>query len=241
MRIANHNLSIWNAFGVSLVLHALIIGGVPRKLLFERAPDIKEHLLVHAIAIELTDQKASEDEFLDAPQIEAVAERTGPQAPRLAPGEEQILKTKIQIPQTPKREGEEPAETNALAEPLPKSRKLIESQDILEISKKIKEQDLSLYEIYIKYYNRIREQIAGQIHYPLPARARNISGRVCLEFVIDPEGKLKIVQLLRPSSHNILNLAALNSIKKASPFEAYPKEIPRKNFRFTIPIIYELE
>lgn len=115
------------------------------------------------------------------------------------------------------------------------------SPDLLTMGLKIRSVNEALYKIYLRYYKHVRGRIAGEVKYPISARDFGFSGSVHIEFVINPDGKLVWIGLLSPSSYEVLNLAAIQTIRRASPFEVYPDEIPKKNFRFTIPIIYEMD
>ena len=119
--------------------------------------------------------------------------------------------------------------------------KIEKSPDLLTMGLKIRSVNEALYKIYLRYYKHVRGRIAGEVKYPISARDFGFSGSVHIEFIIDPNGKLVWIGLLSPSSYEVLNLAAIQTIRRASPFEVYPDEIPKKNFRFTIPIIYEMD
>lgn len=65
-------------------------------------------------------------------------------------------------------------------------------------------------------------------NYPRLARDRGISGMVYVQFVIDAEGHVLRVDVLPPrESHPILEQAAMDTIRRASPLPGVPERLKR--------------
>jgi protein TonB len=72
------------------------------------------------------------------------------------------------------------------------------------------------------YYETVRWRIEREKRYPSQARRRQIEGRVALSFAIGPKGELSECRVTRGSGSPELDQAALEAVKRASPFPAPP-------------------
>ena len=73
---------------------------------------------------------------------------------------------------------------------------------------------------YLASWRRKVERV-GNINYPSEARARGLSGTLELLVVIDPDGKLKDVQVLASSGHPVLDDGAVRIVHLAAPFSPF--------------------
>ena len=73
---------------------------------------------------------------------------------------------------------------------------------------------------YLASWRRKVERV-GNINYPSEARARGLSGTLELLVVIDPDGKLKDVQVLASSGHPLLDDGAVRIVHLAAPFSPF--------------------
>ncbi len=93
---------------------------------------------------------------------------------------------------------------------------------------------------YMSYYQLVREKIRR-------AAFRNYNGReigeVTLSFVISSEGDLQRVMLIEGTSvaSGYLEGIAVSSVKTASPFPAFPKELNYSYLPFKLAIVFEVE
>lgn len=87
----------------------------------------------------------------------------------------------------------------------------------------------------------VRAKIERAKFYPRWARERGFEGLVGVRFVILPDGKVGDLKVVRPCHCEILNKAACEAIKKASPFDPRPKELKGKEMAMEIDISYRLE
>jgi TonB family protein len=116
--------------------------------------------------------------------------------------------------------------------------------DVVVIQKKITMPPIDLDKInnpsYISYYQLIREKIrrAAYRNY-----TRNETGEVYLSFIISSDGYLKEVRFSeeRSSSNPYLKEIAMRSIKEASPFPNFPKELDYSQLSFNVIISFEIE
>lgn len=78
-----------------------------------------------------------------------------------------------------------------------------------------------------KYIENFRQQAyrIGNQQYPKEARAKGLTGDVRLLVIIDPKGKVKAMRVLESSGSKILDEAAKESVRKASPFGSFSKDM----------------
>ena len=116
--------------------------------------------------------------------------------------------------------------------------------DIISIKKKITLPPVDVNNInnpsYISYYQIVREKIKRAAYHNY---ARTDVGEVYLSFIISSDGSLKDVRLVQEKSsvNSYLQEIALRSIKDASPFPGFPKELDYPELSFNIVISFEIE
>lgn len=95
-------------------------------------------------------------------------------------------------------------------------------------------------QVYIGYYQMVREKIRRAAYQNY---ARTETGEVYLSFVISQDGSLKETRLAEEKSSPVpyLRETALRSIKDASPFPTFPKELDYPQLSFNIVISFEIE
>lgn len=116
--------------------------------------------------------------------------------------------------------------------------------DIIAVKKKITVPALNIDKInnpsYISYYQIVREKIRRAAYQNY---ARIETGQVYLSFIISNDGYLKEIRLSeeKSSSSSYLREIALRSIKEASPFPNFPKELDYPQLSFNVVISFEIE
>ena len=86
----------------------------------------------------------------------------------------------------------------------------------------------------------VRGKIAVAKYYPGLARKKGWEGKPVIEFQIGRNGELLDYSIAVSSSHEILDLAALDAVKKASPYPKIPKPLQTESIRFKLPISFKL-
>ncbi|MFC1703428.1 energy transducer TonB [Candidatus Omnitrophota bacterium] len=93
---------------------------------------------------------------------------------------------------------------------------------------------------YLTYYQIIRERIRdlAYLHY-----VRYQEGEVFLSFVLSSHGSLKDIRIFDDKSTNdaYLRDVALKSIKDATPFPSFPKELEYPELSFNVIISFEVD
>jgi len=93
---------------------------------------------------------------------------------------------------------------------------------------------------YGLYYEAFRRRVQESLRYPLAARRQGLSGRVELEVLVEPSGRIGAVRVISSSSHPVLDDAALQAVRRLPP-EPLPDRLPRRPLRIILPLGFELE
>lgn len=93
---------------------------------------------------------------------------------------------------------------------------------------------------YISYYQIVREKIRRAAYQNY---ARTEEGEVYLTFIVSNDGSLKEVRLIdeRSPANQYLKGVARQSIRNASPFPVFPKELDYPQLSFNVVISFEIE
>ncbi|MEO6185676.1 MAG: energy transducer TonB [Steroidobacteraceae bacterium] len=86
---------------------------------------------------------------------------------------------------------------------------------------------------YLDSWRRRVERI-GTVNYPTVAQRRGMGGNPVVEVALQSDGKLKSARILQSSGHPEIDAAALDILRLASPFDAFPAELARdyRSLRF---------
>lgn len=91
------------------------------------------------------------------------------------------------------------------------------------------------------YQQLIKQKIEENKRYPLLARNKGIEGDVWVKFEILKNGKVKNIKVVKSSHHQILDKAAIESIKKANPFPPFPEGLKERSLIINICLRFELK
>jgi len=92
---------------------------------------------------------------------------------------------------------------------------------------------------YGPYLIALRQRIQHSVRYPASARRRGISGTVNVEILILPNGVVGEVELLESSTHQVLDDAALDTIRSL-PRVPLPPELPARPLRVRVPVVFQI-
>jgi len=118
------------------------------------------------------------------------------------------------------------------------------SSEIMAIKKKITLPAIEMARInnpsYISYYQIVREKIRRSAYQNY---THNETGEVYISFIISSEGYVKDVHLIeaKTSASDYLKGIASRSVRDASPFPNFPKELDYSQLSFNIIISFEIE
>lgn len=118
------------------------------------------------------------------------------------------------------------------------------SSDLIAIKRKIALPPIEMAKIdnpsYISYYQIVREKIRRSAYQNY---THNETGEVYISFIISYDGYIKGVRLIedKTSASDYLKNIALKSVRSASPFPNFPKELDYPQLSFNIIISFEIE
>jgi len=90
------------------------------------------------------------------------------------------------------------------------------------------------------YLARFRQRIQELVVYPLAARRRGLAGRVEIELLLEPSGRVHDAAVVGTSSHALLDEAALDAVRSLPPVPL-PEHLPRRPLRVRLPIVFQLQ
>ena len=91
------------------------------------------------------------------------------------------------------------------------------------------------------YYRSLNRLMKKNRTYPRSARRLGLEGTVLLEMVVNREGVIIKVKVLRSSGHKLLDQAALAQVQEMRRVPQIPKELNRPAMTFQIPFEYRLQ
>ncbi|MGK0674668.1 MAG: TonB family protein [Halothiobacillaceae bacterium] len=91
------------------------------------------------------------------------------------------------------------------------------------------------------YRTRVRQAIDKHKHYPRVARRLELEGRVVVAFTVEADGRLAGVRVVESSGSELLDEAALEAVRKAAPFPPFPDGVERRQWGFTLPLLFSLD
>ncbi len=92
---------------------------------------------------------------------------------------------------------------------------------------------------YAPYLARFRQRVEEALVYPLAARRRGQGGRVELEVLLDPSGRVGRVAVAVSSDNAALDEAALAAVRAVEP-TPFPSELPRRPLLVRLPLVFQL-
>ena len=90
------------------------------------------------------------------------------------------------------------------------------------------------------YSSQVWAKIVEAKFYPRTARRREMEGKPVVEFELRNDGQLMDYLIIQSSSSKILDKAAIDAIKNASPYPSIPERLKLKSIRFKLPISFIL-
>ena len=219
------------AFLLSVITHGIILFQNPNLNLNIFPGDKKEQKL--------------EVSYLKPPQ--ETKEYPKPAAPKREPFlrlSSKITAAKINPPPFIDRESIFQKSKESIAKEYAFTKPAFTKPDIIAIKKKITLPPIDLDKIdnpsYINYYQIVREKIRRAAYQNY---TRTEVGEVYLSFLIFSDGSLRAVQVIeeRSSPSAYLKEIASRSIKEASPFPDFPKDLDYPQLSFNVVISFEVE
>lgn len=94
---------------------------------------------------------------------------------------------------------------------------------------------------YLSYFAHIKRRIERVWTYPPEAIAGGLQGQLHLKFVLQRNGQVKTVELVRSSGWKVLDKEAWDAVVNAGPFNPFPPLIPEDELHITARFTYVLD
>ena len=91
------------------------------------------------------------------------------------------------------------------------------------------------------FRKQIRHKVGKAKYYPKMARRLGFEGKPIVSFTLGFKGELLDLKLVQASTYNLLNEAALETIRRGTPYPPIPGPLGKKSISFDLPILYTLE
>jgi protein TonB len=96
-------------------------------------------------------------------------------------------------------------------------------------------------DVFARYAGAVRQRIAAYKEYPYAARRQSQEGSVEVRFTLSRNGRLAGEPVLEKGCRfQKLNAAALDAVRRASPYPAFPAELSGESLSFSVVISFSL-
>ena len=88
------------------------------------------------------------------------------------------------------------------------------------------------------YPGRIARKLNGALRYPSGAKAARLTGEATVSFAVDGSGRPSSISIVASSGFDVLDKAAMEAVRRASPFPPIPSAAGRKEWPFTVTLAF---
>lgn len=91
-----------------------------------------------------------------------------------------------------------------------------------------------------EYLRGLQQAIARNRFYPPEARGSEVKGTVVVGFTLQGDGRLADIRLVKGSGHEVLDRAALETLRRLGTYKAIPAALGRSRWPVRVPIAFDL-
>ena len=95
-------------------------------------------------------------------------------------------------------------------------------------------------DILQSFARSVRKKIQASKKYPIAAQTAGIEGRTGVRLTILKDGRLQKVEVAKSSGYEILDKAALQSVREAAPFPPIPEKARREEIQMSVTLIFKI-
>ncbi len=88
------------------------------------------------------------------------------------------------------------------------------------------------------YPGKVARKLRRALRYPSAAKRERLNGQVVVRFTVNANGSATGIRIARSSGSSILDHAALETVRRASPFPKIPQGASRNTWGFTVPLAF---
>jgi TonB family protein len=93
---------------------------------------------------------------------------------------------------------------------------------------------------FLRYQDSIKQKIQEERDYPRAALRMGRQGIVRIAFKVLPSGRVEDLKLIQPSNFPELDKEALDAVRRASPFSAFPEDFLEPEVVVEVDIIFHI-
>ena len=95
-------------------------------------------------------------------------------------------------------------------------------------------------DVFQSFARAVRRKIESSKNYPTAAQTAGIEGRTGVRMTILKDGRLEKVEITESSGYEILDKAALQSVRSAAPFPPIPEKARRDEIQMSITLVFRI-
>ncbi|MCG2659058.1 MAG: energy transducer TonB [Kiritimatiellae bacterium] len=226
------------AFCFSVAFHAAVVGFCPAPSQDNPGDRGNRQDIVVLGVIEFTPVEQKPMEIFKAVDVAKKSEDSPkPSQPEPANDFEPLPEEKIAMvqPEKPTPSYERPAKQDEPPqhETLPPTENVIPGRQALPQGQ--------IQDIRSLYLSGIMRKLEKTKQYPLYAFRHGIEGMAEVEFTIHSDGHATAVTIRKSSRHLVLNAAAEEIVRRASPFDPIPVELGEEEMTIRVPVAFRIE
>ncbi len=88
------------------------------------------------------------------------------------------------------------------------------------------------------YPGKVVSKLRRSLRYPSAAKRQRLKGEVRVRFTVAQNGSVSGIRIVSSSGSNVLDQAALETVRRAAPFPRIPAEAGRSSWGFTVPLAF---
>ena len=161
----------------------------------------------------------------EATVLEALSDEKPKEKPEVKPVSKPELTSETKL----EEEVEEKSPLPVLSELIPSYDDIVRHMPEAQPERDIEEGDeisLNTTEFkYLSYFSKLKDRIQMVWRYPEAAKVTGLQGRLVLKFVLNRDGSLRELKVVKSSGVDILDDAAIKAIRRAAPFYAIPENL----------------
>jgi len=190
----------------------------------EKSKTVEKQFAPKAIPKQITPPLPS-TKIQEATVLEALSDEKPTEKPEVKPVSKAELTSETKL----EEEVEEKSPLPVLSELIPSYDNIVRQMPEAQPERDIEEGDeisLNTTEFkYLSYFSKLKDRIQMVWRYPEAAKVTGLQGRLVLKFVLNRDGSLRELRVVKSSGIDILDDAAIKAIRRAAPFYAIPKNL----------------
>ncbi len=96
-------------------------------------------------------------------------------------------------------------------------------------------------EAMLRYQDMVKQRIEKVRSYPFWAKRQGIEGASSIAFILLPNGKVRDVKIILSSVFDVLDMEAISTVNRASPFEPIPENFDCSSLVMEVTLVFKIK